>query len=88
LSNGAIDIAFSIGSRIKTKYTIEVLELQERIQVLAHPDHPLTRKKKKLVPLDFDTSDFRIVSQLLYHKDKWISPALSEFIRISGQKLG
>lgn len=160
LSNGSIDIAFAIGSRIETKYTVEVLELQEHIQVLAYPEHPLTRKKKivpkdfdgeallltgrgccyrgafmkrlgdenvvprvvletdsiqvikqaamsglgicvlpavsvpeevaegKLAPLDFDTSYFKIVSQLFYHKDKWISPALSEFIRLSWQKIG
>jgi DNA-binding transcriptional LysR family regulator len=37
----------------------------------------------QLIPLDFDTTSFQIVSQLLYHKDKWISPALNEFIRLS-----
>lgn len=41
----------------------------------------------RLIPLKFDTRDFKIVSQLLYHKDKWISPALSEFIRLSKQIL-
>lgn len=41
----------------------------------------------KLIPLGFDTKNFQIVSQLLYHKDKWISPALTEFIRLSSQAL-
>jgi hypothetical protein len=37
----------------------------------------------KLILLDFDTSDFQIVSQLMHHKDRWVSPALGEFIRLS-----
>jgi len=160
LSDGSIDIAFAIGSRIETKYIMEVLELKECIQVLSYPGHPLTQKKKivpkdfegeallltgqnccyrgafmkrlsdenviprivletgsvqvikqatmsglgicvlpavsvpeevaqgRLVELNFDTSDFGIVSQLIYHKDKWISPALNEFVRLSKQILG
>lgn len=43
--------------------------------------------KGKLIPLDFNTGDFLIVSQLLYHKDKWISPALHEFMRLSSRIL-
>ena len=41
----------------------------------------------KLIALDFITDEFKIVSQLLYHKDKWLSPALGEFLRISKQIL-
>jgi DNA-binding transcriptional LysR family regulator len=37
----------------------------------------------KLVPLDFDTSDFQIFSQLFVHKDKWISPSLRAFLSLS-----
>lgn len=157
LSNGAIDIAFAIGTRIESRQVKEALELPETIRVLAYPGHPLIEKKKlkpddfdreallltgrdccyrgafmkrlaeedvhprivletdsiqvikqaamsglgicllpeiavteevsegRLIPLDFNTEDFQIVSQLLYHKDKWISPALIEFIRLSPQ---
>ncbi|MDD3168849.1 MAG: LysR family transcriptional regulator [Eubacteriales bacterium] len=159
LTTGAIDIAFIIGNRVETKNVRQILELKERIQVLASPDHPLTEKKRiipedfekeallltgrdcsyrgafmkrlvdanvvsrivletdsiqvikqsamsglgicvlpevsvlqevsegRLIPLKFDTRDFMIVSQLLYHKDKWISSALSEFIKLSKQIL-
>lgn len=41
----------------------------------------------KLVPLDFDTADFHIYSQLLVHKDKWISPSLRAFLNLSVQML-
>lgn len=37
----------------------------------------------KLVPLNWKGPDFEIISQVLYHKDKWISPALKEFLRLS-----
>lgn len=41
----------------------------------------------KLVPLDFRIKNFEMVSQLFYHKDKWISPALKAFIDLSSQML-
>jgi DNA-binding transcriptional LysR family regulator len=37
----------------------------------------------KLIPLNWVGPDFQIISQVLYHKDKWISPALQEFLRLS-----
>lgn len=37
----------------------------------------------KLIPLNWSGPDFQIISQVLYHKDKWISPALSEFLKLS-----
>ncbi len=37
----------------------------------------------KLIPLNWEGPDFGIISQVLYHKDKWISPALKEFLRLS-----
>lgn len=159
LSGCTIDIAFAIGAKIETNYTEEVLEVPEKILILACPGHPLTVKKNlkpadfsqeallltgkdccyrgafiirmasenvnprvvletdsiqvikqaamsglgicvlpeiavaeevsegKLAVLDFDTKDFRIVSQLLHHKDKWLSPAMNEFIRLSNDLL-
>lgn len=36
-------------------------------------------ESQKLVPLAYE-HDYGIVSQLIYHKDKWISPILTEFI--------
>jgi DNA-binding transcriptional LysR family regulator len=36
----------------------------------------------KLIPLNWSGPDFGIVSQVIYHKNKWISPALKEFIRV------
>jgi len=155
LSDGNIDIAFSIGNKIGMKNGREVLEIQETIQILASPGHPLSGRRNltskdfegeallltgrdcgyrgaftnrlakdhvvprvvletdsvqvikqaamsglgicvlpavsvmqevadgKLILLDFDTSDFQIVSQLMHHKDRWVSPALGEFIRLS-----
>ncbi len=40
-------------------------------------------ESKKLIPLNWAGPDFGIISQVLYHKDKWISPALKEFISLS-----
>jgi DNA-binding transcriptional LysR family regulator len=37
----------------------------------------------KLVTLNWEGEDFGIVSQILYHKDKWISPALKAFLELS-----
>lgn len=37
----------------------------------------------KLIPLNWSGPDFQIISQVLYHKDKWISPALREFLKLS-----
>lgn len=155
LADGTIDIAFSLGKKIESKYVMEVLEINEPICILSYPGYPMTVKNHltpkdlegepllltgrgcnyreafvrrlseesiiprivletdsvqvtkqaamsglglcvlpyvsvmdevangKLMLLDFDTSDFNIVSQLLYHKDRWFSPALREFIRLS-----
>ncbi|HEX3040307.1 MAG TPA: LysR family transcriptional regulator [Caproiciproducens sp.] len=41
----------------------------------------------RLIPLPFDTEDFDIVSQLIYHRDKWLSPALRAFLQLSHQIL-
>ncbi|URZ08921.1 LysR family transcriptional regulator [Clostridium felsineum] len=40
-------------------------------------------KDGKLVPLKWGGPNFGIISQVLYHKDKWISPALNAFLRLS-----
>ncbi|URZ14096.1 LysR family transcriptional regulator [Clostridium felsineum] len=40
-------------------------------------------KDGKLVPLKWGGPGFGIISQVLYHKDKWISPALNAFLRLS-----
>ena len=37
----------------------------------------------KLIPLNWVGPDFGIISQVIYHKDKWISPALKEFLKLS-----
>ena len=42
---------------------------------------------KKLIPLNWAGPDLNIISQVLYHKDKWISPALREFISLSNKFL-
>lgn len=39
----------------------------------------------KLATLNFPTEDFEIVSQLLYHKDKWISAAFRAFLELSAE---
>lgn len=38
---------------------------------------------KKLIPLNWIGPNFEIISQVLYHKNKWISPALKEFLKLS-----
>lgn len=40
-----------------------------------------------LSTLNMDTESFKIVSQLFYHKDKWLSPALTAFINLSREIL-
>ncbi len=42
---------------------------------------------KKLIPLNWAGSELNIISQVIYHKDKWISPALREFIALSNKFL-
>jgi DNA-binding transcriptional LysR family regulator len=41
----------------------------------------------RLVPLNWCGPDFGIVSQVLYHKDKWLSPALKAFLKLSKDML-
>lgn len=41
----------------------------------------------RLVPLNWAGPGFNIISQVLYHKDKWISPALREFLNLAKQFL-
>lgn len=36
----------------------------------------------KLIPLNWSGPEFSIVSQVLYHKNKWVSPALQAFIAL------
>lgn len=37
----------------------------------------------RLVPLNWVGPNLHIISQVLYHKNKWISPALGEFLKLS-----
>jgi DNA-binding transcriptional LysR family regulator len=37
----------------------------------------------KLVPLNWAGPSFGVISQVIYHKDKWISSALKEFLSLS-----
>lgn len=39
--------------------------------------------KGRLVALNWEGPDFGIVSQVLYHKDKWLSPALKAFLKLA-----
>jgi DNA-binding transcriptional LysR family regulator len=41
----------------------------------------------RLVPLNWAGPNFGIVSQVLYHKDKWLSPALKAFLKLSKEML-
>lgn len=41
----------------------------------------------KMVTLNWSEPNFGIVSQVLYHKDKWISPALKAFLKLSKDML-
>lgn len=40
-------------------------------------------KAGKLIPLNWAGPDFGVISQVIYHKDKYISPALREFLKLS-----
>ena len=42
----------------------------------------------KLIKLNYCGPNLNIVSQVLYHKDKWISPAMKEFMILSKKYLG
>jgi DNA-binding transcriptional LysR family regulator len=44
-------------------------------------------QQKKLVALPWAGPDFRIAVQIVYHKNKWISPALRAFIDLARRKL-
>lgn len=41
----------------------------------------------KLVALHWHGPDFGIISQVLYHKDKWLSPAMKAFLELSKEML-
>lgn len=41
----------------------------------------------KLIPLNWAGPDFGIVTQVLYHKNKWLSPALKAFLELSKEAL-
>lgn len=41
----------------------------------------------KLLPLNWCGPDFEIISQVLYHKNKWVSPALNAFIELCKKQL-
>ncbi|GKU23265.1 LysR family transcriptional regulator [Clostridium folliculivorans] len=41
----------------------------------------------RLVSLNWAGPDFGIVSQVLYHKDKWLSPALKAFLKLSKEMM-
>ncbi|QEH68012.1 LysR family transcriptional regulator [Cellulosilyticum sp. WCF-2] len=44
-------------------------------------------KSGKLIPLKWQGAEFEIVSQVLYHKNKWISPTLDAFINLCKEML-
>ncbi|QAA31390.1 LysR family transcriptional regulator [Clostridium manihotivorum] len=41
----------------------------------------------RLIALNWSGPDFGIVSQVLYHKDKWLSPALKAFLKLSREMM-
>ena len=41
----------------------------------------------KLIPLNWAGPSLNIISQIIYHKDKWISPALRQFIALANKFL-
>lgn len=41
----------------------------------------------RLISLNWDGPNFGIVSQVIYHKDKWLSPALRAFLKLSKEML-
>jgi DNA-binding transcriptional LysR family regulator len=44
-------------------------------------------EQKQLIPLHWDGPKFAIITQLCWHKDKWISPALRAFLDMTKQFL-
>lgn len=44
-------------------------------------------REKRLVALPWTGSDFKIAVQIVYHKDKWISPALRAFLDLARREL-
>ncbi|MEW9122997.1 MAG: substrate-binding domain-containing protein, partial [Thermotaleaceae bacterium] len=43
--------------------------------------------QNRLVKLNWKGPDFEILTQVLYHKNKWISPALKSFIELIHESL-
>lgn len=41
----------------------------------------------RLVPLKWVGRDFQVVMQMIYHKDKWLSPALDAFLNVAREVL-
>lgn len=41
----------------------------------------------RLIPLTWKSNDIQIFTQIVYHKDKWVSPALRAFLDLAVQKL-
>jgi DNA-binding transcriptional LysR family regulator len=42
----------------------------------------------KLVPLNWVGRDFEVVTQMMWHKDKWLSPALRAFLEVVREVMG
>ncbi len=42
-------------------------------------------ERKQLTPLHWDSQSLQIITQLCWHKDKWISPALQTFLEMTKQ---
>lgn len=79
---------------IKVKMVLETDSIQAIKQIAMSglgicvlPDIAVTEEvaAKRLIPIAYQ-QDYRIVSQILYHKSKWLSPLLSDFIEEASTK--
>jgi hypothetical protein len=43
---------------------------------------------RKLAALRWEEQDFSVMTQMVLHKDKWISPALGAFLDVARRVLG
>jgi DNA-binding transcriptional LysR family regulator len=44
-------------------------------------------EEQSLVALSWEGQEFSVVTQMLWHKDKWLSPALQAFLTVAREVL-
>jgi DNA-binding transcriptional LysR family regulator len=75
-------IEFSSGEAIK-----RCVEAGMGVAVLARVSVEREMKEGRLVALRWEEPDFKVLTQVVRHRDKWVSPALEAFMRVTREAL-